>query len=80
MPQASDELRAEMQRLFNDPICDTGPIKHLESGGYTLLPSYFWKPPEGIQTYADMAEDDWLCLAFLCDEWDFGGFENANAS
>jgi hypothetical protein len=74
MPQASDELRAEMQRLFNDPVDDGAPLRFLKAAGYTLTRQFFWLPKEGVTSYEDMTEDERLCLKFLIDEWDFGAF------
>ena len=72
MPQATEELRAEMKRLFGDPISDEGPTKYLESHGYLLTPGWEWYKP-GVLDPSAMTEDEWLCLLFLVQEWDFGG-------
>lgn len=75
MPQASNELREIIDTMFGS-IDTIGPIKCLEEAGYTLLePSYFWRPPPNITSYEQMEPRHWHCLLFLCDEWDFGGFE-----
>jgi len=76
MPQATDELQNEMKLLFGDSIDDTGPTSFLQKSGYSLTKDFQWRPPEGVNSVDDMTEDAYLCMAFLCDEWDFGGLVN----
>lgn len=78
MPQATDELRAEMKHLFGDPINDAGPIKFLEDRGYKLTKQWTWLPKPGVKFPADMDNDEWMSLLFLIQEWDFGGLEYIN--
>ena len=73
MPQASDELRAQMKKRFGDPINDTGPMEFLKGAGYTLTPDWRWKAKAGVQLLRDMTRDEFECLLFLVQEWDFGG-------
>lgn len=72
MPQASDELRAQMERRFGDPVDDTGPIQFLRNAGYTLNRDWTWSKP-GISDLAQMTREEFDCLLFLAHEWDFGG-------
>lgn len=73
MPQATDELRNEMERLFGDPVDDQGPIAFLQKAGFSLTGQYEWRPPEGVKHWSELTDDQRLCIDFLCDEWDFGG-------
>lgn len=73
MPQATEELRDEMRRLFNDSIDISGPIKYLENAGYILQRNWLWKPKPDVTSYEQMTQDEYLCMAFLVQEWDFGG-------
>ena len=73
MPQASDELREEMHRLFGTHVEETGPMNFLTEQGYVLTRTWRWKPPSHVKSYDDMSQDEWYCLKFLIDEWDFGG-------
>jgi len=75
MPQATDELRNEMERLFSDPVSDRGPIAFLQKAGYRMTKGFEWRPPEGVNKWTDLTRDQQLCIAFLCDEWDFGGLK-----
>lgn len=71
MPQASDELRAEMERRFGDPIGDEGPMAFLRERGWSLNRDWTWSKP-GV-TQATMPRDEFDCVLFLAHEWDFGG-------
>lgn len=67
MPQATDELRAIMEKRFGDPIDETGPLQYLMSCGYSerggmLTPTFFDHK---------ISERESECIQFLCDEWDF---------
>lgn len=73
MPQASDETRAKMERMFGDPISEAGPIQYLKSAGYKLRRDWHWEPKPGVAELRDMTRDEFDCLLFLVHEWDFGG-------
>lgn len=75
MPQATDELRAKMNTMFGDPVDDSGPIKFLEDAGYVLNRNWTWKPKPGIRIFTDMTQEEFDCMKFLVDEWDFGWME-----
>ena len=70
MPTASNEQRALMEKWFGDAISEYGPMTFLESHGYILLPNWCWRKPV---PHHNMSDDEWECLKFLVDEWDFGG-------
>jgi hypothetical protein len=72
VPQASDELRSEMERRFGDPVSDAGPMKFLEDAGYVLGRDWQWRKP-GISDLKQMTREEFECLMFLAHEWDFGG-------
>lgn len=72
MPQASDELRAEMQKYFGDPVDDAGPTQYLKFMGHVLTSNWQWKLKEG-KTLQNISTKEFLCIKFLVDEWDFGG-------
>lgn len=67
MPQASESQRALMNRWFgsDDPL---GPIILLLSHGYTQKEGRLYKPTPSHT----VSRDEWQCLRFLVDEWDFG--------
>jgi len=71
MPQASDETRARMNALFGDPIDDSGPINLLLEAGYTLSRGGIWSAKPGVEHPHQMAADEYDCLKFLIDEWDY---------
>jgi hypothetical protein len=70
MPTTSDERRGTMLRFFRDPISEYGPIKFLKSHGFKLRRDWYWEKPTPSHTISD---DEYECLAFLVEEWDFGG-------
>lgn len=70
MPTASTELQNLMIERFGG-LDDHPPIKALEASGYTLHRDWTWSHPT-VKSLADMSKEDWLCLIFLCHEWDFG--------
>lgn len=69
MPQASEEDRERMRKWFGS-IGETGPMRFLESHGYKLQGDWHWERPTPSH---NISQDEWYCLAFLMDEWDFGG-------
>lgn len=74
MPQASDDLRARMERRFGDPVSDEGPMRYLQQRGYRLTRRWTWTKP-GVTELKQMTRDEFECLLFLIHEWDFGGLE-----
>ena len=72
MPQATDNLRQQMDKRFGSPVSDAGPMKFLESAGYRLRRDWHWMPKEGVTTLDDMTQDEYDCLVFLVQEWDMG--------
>lgn len=75
MSQASDELRDQMKQWFGDPVDDGGPIEFLKSHGFTLTSDWCWKLPT---SYHHVSCYEWLCIQFLCYEWDFGAIMDDN--
>lgn len=75
MPQATGELQDAMQQQFGNPVDDAGPIKYLKEAGYILTHSWLWQPKPGVSSVEDMTQDEFNCLAFLVQEWDFGGLQ-----
>lgn len=71
MPQASDDLRDLMGLMFGDRISDGPPTEFLVSRGYQVQPGWTWLPPSPDHI---VSEKEWLCISFLVDEWDWGGF------
>jgi len=69
MPQASDEDREKATKMWGDIGCE-GPVKFLEDRGWTLTPAWEWIRPLSDRAIAD---DEWFAIAFLVQEWDFGG-------
>lgn len=64
MPQATPKQR---QRWG---ICEQKAMRHLERNGYVLTEDWRWVIPPGHKP----TERERSAAAFLCDEWDFGGF------
>ena len=73
MPQATEELRNLMKKRFGDPISEQGPIKYLRDAGYKLTEHWEWEPKLGVSDLEGMSRDEFECLLFLVQEWDFGG-------
>lgn len=71
MPQASDELRAEMRTRFGD-IDLHGPQEYLKAKGWTLHDNWQWSKP-GVTNLGVIPRDEFDCLVFLVHEWDYGG-------
>jgi hypothetical protein len=68
MPQASDEQRNLMEKWFGDAIDMRGPYAFLKARGYGDYRGMLIKPTLSHT----VSEYEWECIAFLCDEWDFG--------
>lgn len=71
MPQASDELRAEMVRRFGS-VDTVGPEGYLRNAGYSLNKNWSWVPKPGVVDLKGMTSDEFDCLLFLVHEWDYG--------
>lgn len=68
MPQALDSQRELMGKWFGNEIDDGGPYAFLRSHGY-------WEEGGMIRPpvpHHNVSADEWQCIAFLCDEWDYG--------
>lgn len=76
MPTASDELRAKMDAYFGDPISEMGAMNYLQDQGYKLGRDWVYRK-DGMN-WEDLPEKDRECICFLADEWDFGGFADAD--
>lgn len=68
MPKATEELRELMERWFGDPIDINGPLRFLASHGFYERRNGVLTPPVPAH---NVSHDEWLCIAFLVDEWDF---------
>lgn len=62
-PQASDKLRAEW------PGMDSEAMACLRAGGWVLTPDWCWAHPED----RELTDRERSAVAYLVDEWDFGG-------
>lgn len=71
MPQSSDELRAEMERRFGDPVSEEGPYKFLIAAGYRLEDDHSLTPKLGIEHSGQVTDEEWDCIVFLAEEWDY---------
>ena len=79
MPSASARTDAAMLALFgpNDsPIAADEWVMRaiglLEDAGY-IQTAFGWKPKPGVSKWEDMTSDEQTCMAYLFEEWDFGG-------
>tara|TARA_Y100000815_G_scaffold147136_1_gene133103 strand:+ start:270 stop:554 length:285 start_codon:yes stop_codon:yes gene_type:complete len=72
MPQAAADLSDRINARFGS-IDDSGPMKFLTDAGYRLRRDFFWEAKPGVTSNSDMTDDEWECLLFLVQEWDFGG-------
>lgn len=68
MPTASDESRELMGKWFGDEIDMQGPYNFLRSHGYGDHAGILVKPTPSHT----VSEDEYKCICFLFDEWDFG--------
>lgn len=68
MPQATDELREEMNKLFGDSISDVGPRTYLLCRGFTEKSGLIQHP---TKRWPDFNIIEMNCIQFLCDEWDY---------
>lgn len=77
MPQASDETRGHMERLFGDPIDDSGPMSYLRDKGWKLSGDWFYSHPlyTTKNSIKDIPTDEWVCIVFLVHEWDHAGWK-----
>lgn len=70
MPQTSPERRARW------PGGDEQAIKYLEDAGYSLTFDWCWIRPQG--RWPTKREID--AVAYLVEEWDFGGMRKAETN
>lgn len=64
MPQASEELRSKMRARF-DSIDIFAPLQYLKNSGWSESKGHL-SPPN-----APITDDEWECVDFLCEEWDY---------
>lgn len=76
MPQSTDELRNKITDRFGG-IDDGGPTEFLLRAGYELTKEWQWKPKAGVASYNNMTQEEYDCLRFLIEEWDYGGLTTA---
>ena len=70
MPQASDEDRAKIAKYFGGSgISDAEPTQYLHGKGWKFTQGGMIEKPCEDDT---PCEQEWDCLYFLCDEWDYG--------
>jgi hypothetical protein len=67
MPQATDELRSEIEALFGDAIDLHAPLQYLLAKGFKDRAGMLIPP---TRDYA-LTQVEGTCIDFLCDEWDF---------
>lgn len=79
MPQASQTIADKITARFGS-LMDDGPTKFLEAAGYTLRRDFLWTPKAGVTCLKDMTEDEFVCIAFLVQEWDYGPLEPTPAA
>jgi hypothetical protein len=69
MPSAPDDLRDLMEKWFGDSIDMEGPLHFLRSHGFTEMANGMLRPPTPAH---NCSVDEWNCIGFLVQEWDFG--------
>lgn len=77
MPQATDKLRERMFQLFGSSTDEQGPMDFLIDAGFVLTPDWTWRK-SGVTELWEMSSDEFACLQFLVEEWDFGGLADGN--
>ena len=70
MPSCSKELNDIITKYFGEENKDEKCIKFLESRNYILTKQWEWIKPVSSHT---INEEEFNCLKYLVDEWDFGG-------
>lgn len=74
MPSATQSLQQLMIKRFGD-LDLAGPQKYLKDTGYILTRDWEWEPKSGVSNLKDMTQDEYECLLFLVDEWDYGSLK-----
>lgn len=46
-------------------------IAYLEAAGYVEVGGA-WRPKPGVEDLEDMTSEEWACMRYLMEEWDFG--------
>lgn len=85
MPSASAETDAAMLALFGpegekaESFWEQRAIGLLSGAGYKLVKGE-WEPKPGVSKWEDMTADEQTCMAYLFEEWDFGGLTTERAT
>jgi hypothetical protein len=74
MPSSSDEMREKMRERFGN-LEPSGPEEELANHGYILLKGWNWFHPT-IKRYREMTQNDYDCMKFLVEEWDYAGLSS----
>lgn len=72
MPSSSRSLKENMIKRFGS-IDTIGPEKYLTDAGYKITKGWTWEPKVGVTNYSDMTRDEYDCMLYLIQEWDYGG-------
>ena len=74
MPQCSSSLQDIISNYFPGDFVsyDFKCIEFLKNRGYILTKAWCWVKPVPSHSIND---EEFNCLQFLIDEWDFGGIE-----
>jgi hypothetical protein len=71
VPSTSQEILDEAA-TFLPEVDDHEACKYLQEHGYTLTREWDWKK-DGVDYYGAMTREEYICLVYLCEEWDYGG-------
>lgn len=70
MPSTSQYVIDELSKFLPD-VDDGSTCQYLRDHGYKLERDWTWTKPG--TTLEDMTAEEYLCLQYLVEEWDFGG-------
>lgn len=77
MPSSTSDLRRKMVRRFGS-IDSQGPEDFLVSRGFSLTRDWEWIMPPRYATLDEVPQEEWDCIVFLLEEWDYGGMAPAD--
>ena len=71
MPQTTQE-NLDALAQFLDEVDDYTTQEYLVNRGYTLEGDFTWSHPN-VKSKNYMTENEWQCMLYLIQEWDYGG-------
>lgn len=74
MPSTSQARHDRIVSIFGTDLdLDDRCQEYLSQRGFYLTRTWDWIPPPRINKLGDLTDEEFECVMYLIEEWDFGG-------